>query len=90
VNDCSTNEEKKKNEYKLLYSSRLVPRPLAIWGLAAICLLDWKGPADNPCPRAGERQRPFLVFTAATLTGCGGPSAEELEAVNYTPLPGGG
>ena len=25
--------------YYLLYSSRLVPRPLAIWGLAAICLL---------------------------------------------------
>jgi hypothetical protein len=25
--------------YTLLYSSRLVPRPLAIWGLVAICLL---------------------------------------------------
>jgi len=25
--------------YYLLYSSRLVPRPLAIWGLVAICLL---------------------------------------------------
>lgn len=25
--------------YYLLYSSRLVPRPLAIWGLAAVCLL---------------------------------------------------
>jgi hypothetical protein len=25
--------------YYLLYSSRLMPRPLAIWGLAAICLL---------------------------------------------------
>ena len=25
--------------YYLLYRSSLVPRPLAIWGLAAICLL---------------------------------------------------
>ena len=41
-----------------------------------------------------RRRRALLVFTGivqilAMLVGCGGPSAAELEAVDYRPLPGG-
>ena len=58
--------------------------------------LDRKGPAGNPRAHVEGRQRPFLVGTsvililailsASTLVGCGGPSSEELEAVDYSPL----
>jgi CubicO group peptidase (beta-lactamase class C family) len=57
-----------------------------------------KEPVGNLRVRAQGRQRSFRLVTSsililsilasATLAGCGGPSAEELEAVDYAPLPG--
>jgi CubicO group peptidase (beta-lactamase class C family) len=62
-------------------------------------LPDRKGPVNHPPVRAKGRQPSFHPFTGAililsilvssTLLGCGGPSPEELEAVDYVPLPGG-
>ncbi|MEJ2737526.1 MAG: serine hydrolase [Anaerolineae bacterium] len=62
-------------------------------------LPDRKGPVNHPPVRAKGRQPSFHPFTGAililsilvssTLLGCGGPSPEELEAVDYMPLPGG-
>jgi CubicO group peptidase (beta-lactamase class C family) len=53
---------------------------------------------NNPPVGAKGRQRSFRAFTSSililsilvssTLVGCGGPSAEDLAAVDYTPLPG--
>ena len=31
----------------------------------------------------------LAMLVSATLAGCGGPSADDLERVDYTPLPGG-
>jgi CubicO group peptidase (beta-lactamase class C family) len=60
--------------------------------------IDLKGPVNNPPAGAKGRQSSFLlaissililsVLVPSTLAGCGGPSREELEAVDYTPLPG--
>jgi CubicO group peptidase (beta-lactamase class C family) len=58
--------------------------------------LAWKGRRDSPPAGAKRRRSPFLAFASAililsilgsaTLAGCGGPSPEELAAVDYTPL----
>jgi CubicO group peptidase (beta-lactamase class C family) len=59
-------------------------------------LFDRKRPVDHRTIRPEGRQHSFLLFTisililsilaSAALVGCGGPNAEELEAVDYTPL----
>jgi CubicO group peptidase (beta-lactamase class C family) len=59
-------------------------------------LRDRKGSVNNPHVSARGRQSPFLAFAsitlilsllvATTLGGCGGPSPEELAAVDYMPL----
>ncbi|MEJ2209434.1 MAG: serine hydrolase [Anaerolineae bacterium] len=61
-------------------------------------LIDLKSTASEPLAGARGRRRSWPLFTSALLilsilgssilVGCGGPSAEELEAVDYTPLPG--
>jgi CubicO group peptidase (beta-lactamase class C family) len=59
-------------------------------------LIDRQGSASSSAGGARERRSPFpafanvalvlLVLASIALAGCGGPSAEELAAVDYTPL----
>ena len=62
--------------------------------------VDLKGSVNNPLAGAKGRQSSFLlaissilslsILMSSSLVGCSGPSPEELEAVDYTPLPGDG